>query len=155
METQKDAQQVAVIKAVVRDLNFPIQIVVCPTLRETNGLAMSSRNIYLSDEQRQAAGIIYRALMETAEAYARGEHDALQLQAVVRNRVREAPDVVLDYVSVTNAVTLQETNVRVGEPLLVSLVVKMGSTRLLDNILLPVELNDRQGLTQVLGGYSY
>ena len=69
---QKDAQQVAVIKAMVRDLDFPIQIVVCPTVRETNGLAMSSRNIYLSDEQRQAAGVIYRALMAAAKHMTRG-----------------------------------------------------------------------------------
>lgn len=149
---QKDAQQVAVIKRMVRDLDFPIQIVVCPTVREPNGLAMSSRNVYLSAEQRQSAGGIYRALRTASEVYVSGGRDPVQLRSIVAASLKDVPGGVLDYVSVANAITLQEVEAPSDDPILVSLVVEIAGTRLLDNILLPAELNNLEGLTRVLGG---
>lgn len=149
---QKDAQQVAVIKRMARDLNFPLQIVVCPTVREADGLAMSSRNVYLSPDQRRAASVLYQALMATSATYSSGERRPDHLRATVEGKIKDVPEVVIDYVSVVDAVTLREVDEPGEQPLLVSLVIKMGSTRLLDNVLLPFELNDREGLTRVLGG---
>jgi pantoate--beta-alanine ligase len=152
---QKDAQQTAVIKQFVRDLNFPMEIVVCPTVREADGLALSSRNVYLSPDQRKAAPILYQALMAAAGAYSKGERRPERLRAAAVEKLKEAPGAVIDYVAVTDAVTLREMDEQSKQPLLVSMVVRMGSTRLLDNVLLPVELNDRTGLTRVLGGATF
>ncbi|MEZ4666704.1 MAG: pantoate--beta-alanine ligase [Anaerolineae bacterium] len=149
---QKDAQQVAVIKQMVRDLNFPLVIIVCPTVREADGLAMSSRNVYLSPDNRSMSSGLYRSLMKSAEAYATGERDGQQLRILVEAELRNIPGAVIEYVSVANAVTFQEIVRADDVPLLISLVVNMGGTRLLDNILLPMELNTREGLTRTLGG---
>jgi pantoate--beta-alanine ligase len=149
---QKDAQQVAVIKRMVRDLNMPLDIAVIPTMREADGLAMSSRNVYLSDDQRIGAGVIYRAINAAAEVCDLGERAPFALRQAMMDVIMNEPLAELDYVSVADAVTLHELDSASEQPVLVSLTVKFGKTRLLDNMLLPAELNTREGLAAVLGG---
>ncbi len=148
---QKDAQQAAVIQRMVRDLDFPLEVVICPIVREADGLAMSSRNVYLSAAQRQAAPVLYRALERAADAYDRGEHEPDRLRQWVQAIVENEPGGAVEYVSVADAGTLQEQYTATDQPLLVSLTVRFGSTRLLDNCLLPMTLNSRECLSQVLG----
>ncbi len=149
---QKDAQQVAVIKRMVRDLNMPITIRVCPTLRESDGLAMSSRNVYLTPEQRMAVSVISRSLLAVSAAYETGERDIQKLRVVMNVVLKSEELAEVDYVSIADAITLREVETQIDTPILVSLVVKMGKTRLLDNMLLPATLNTISGLTQTLGG---
>lgn len=149
---QKDAQQVAVIKAMTRDLNFPIQIRVCPTVREADGLAMSSRNVYLTPDQRHAASVIRRSLLAADSAYEAGEREAGRIRVVIEDSIRSEPLAEIDYISIADATTLKEIVTHSDGPILVSLVVKMGHTRLLDNMLLPMTLNTLEGLTSTLGG---
>lgn len=148
---QKDAQQVAVLQHMVRDLNFPLEMVVCPTVREADGLAMSSRNVYLNAEQRRAAPVLYRALQAAAAAYDSGERHPQRLREIVRSVVADEPLGLADYVSVADARNLQEQDTETDAPLLVSLTVRFGQTRLLDNCLLPFSLNTREHLGRVLG----
>lgn len=149
---QKDAQQVAVIKRMVRDLNFPLEIAVIPTLREPDGLALSSRNVYLSPEQRAGAGVLHRALNAAAAVYAAGERAPFALRQAMLNEMLSEPLAEPDYMSVADAATLRELDAPTDQPLLLSMAVKFGATRLLDNMLLPADLNTRAGLTAVLGG---
>ncbi len=149
---QKDAQQVAVIKHMVRDLNSPLQIAVMPTLREADGLAMSSRNVYLSPSQRAGAGVISRALNAASDAYTAGERAPFALRQAMLNVLLTEELAEPDYMSVADAATLHELDAATNHPLLLSMAVKFGSTRLLDNMLLPATLNTREGLTSVLGG---
>ncbi len=149
---QKDAQQVAVIRQMVRDLNFPLEIAVCPTMREPDGLAMSSRNVYLNAEQRRAASVLYRALQNAGDIYAAGERDPEVLRRAIFDTLRTEPLAAPDYVSIADARTLQELTQPSDAPMLVSLTVGIGKTHLLDNFILPAELNDRVGLSRVLGG---
>ena len=149
---QKDAQQAAVIKQMVRDLNFPLRIRICPTIREADGLAMSSRNVYLSETQRRSASIIHQSLEAASEAYAKGERDPVRIRVVIEGVLKREPLAQVDYVSIADPVSLQELNTASELAMLVSLVVRMGTTRLLDNMLLPHELNDIDGLTRTLGG---
>lgn len=132
---QKDAQQVVVVKQLVRDLNIPVQIVVCETMREADGLAMSSRNTYLSPEERQAATILYRALCAAREKWERGERRGEGLRAVMREMLAQEPRAQVEYVSAADPETLQELE-RVEDRVLLSLAVRIGSTRLIDNFLL-------------------
>ncbi|GBD09647.1 Pantothenate synthetase [Candidatus Thermoflexus japonica] len=133
---QKDAQQAVVIRRMVQDLNIPVEIVVCPTVREPDGLAMSSRNTYLSPEERQAATVLFRALQAAKARYEQGERDAERLRAAMREVIQAEPLARLDYVSVADPETLQELS-RVEDRALLSLAVYIGKTRLIDNILLP------------------
>ncbi len=149
---QKDAQQAAVIRTMARDLNFSLEVIICPTVRESDGLAMSSRNVYLTPEQRRAAPVLYRALQAAGGAYADGERQPDILQQRVLDVLTAEPLAQMEYVSVCDARTLQNTTITIDAPLLVSMAVKIGSTRLIDNYLLPGELNTRDGLTQLLGG---
>jgi pantoate--beta-alanine ligase len=149
---QKDAQQVAVIKRMVRDLNFPLEIAVMPTLREVDGLAMSSRNVYLSPQQRAGASVIAQALNAASDAYAAGEHAPFALRQAMLNVLLTEALAEPDYMSVADAATLRELDAATDKPLLLSMAVKFGATRLLDNMLLPAALNTREGLTRVLGG---
>jgi pantoate--beta-alanine ligase len=149
---QKDAQQVAVIKHMVRDLNFPLDIAVIPTVREADGLAMSSRNVYLSPEQRIGAGVIQHAINAAGELYDLRERAPFALRQAMMYVIMNEPLAELDYISVADAATLQELDAPTEQPLLISLTVKFGRTRLLDNILLPADLNTREGLSAVLGG---
>lgn len=131
---RKDAQQVRVLQAMVRDLDLPIEIVPCDIVREPDGLAMSSRNVYLSPEQRAAATVLYRALSKAKEAYDAGERNPEALRELVRSTIAAEPLAEIDYVSLADDVTLEEIEERVERPALLSIVVRFGSTRLLDNI---------------------
>jgi pantoate--beta-alanine ligase len=130
---QKDAQQVVVIQRMTEDLNFPLEVVVCPTLREPDGLAMSSRNTYLDPEQREAATVVYRSLTAAVSSFEAGERDA----EVLRNRMSEVlstePLAQPQYVSVADPDTLEELNGPVERALL-SMAVFVGKTRLIDNV---------------------
>ncbi len=132
---QKDAQQAAVIRQMTRDLNFPIKIVVCPTVREADGLAMSSRNTYLSPKERKAATVLYRALSAAKTAFEGGESEAEKLRQIVRGTVASEPLATLQYVSCADYETLQELE-RVERKALLSMAVFMGKTRLIDNFVL-------------------
>jgi pantoate--beta-alanine ligase len=148
---QKDAQQIVVIRRMARDLDFPLEVVVCPTVREQDGLAMSSRNAYLNMAQREAAGVIYRALRTTADAYIGGERAPAELRAIARAVLESEPLAEIDYVAVNDPHTLFGIHEPTDDPILLSIAVKIGKPRLLDNCLLPWSLNDRAGLTAVLG----
>jgi pantoate--beta-alanine ligase len=137
---QKDAQQAAVVRQMTKDLNFPIEIVICPTLRETDGLAMSSRNIYLNPEERKAATVLYRALSAVKSAHDSGERGAENLRALVRATVATEPLARLQYVSCADYDTLEELERAQGKVLL-SMAVFVGKTRLIDNIVIGVGRN--------------
>jgi len=132
---QKDAQQAAVIRQMVKDLNFPVEIVVCPIVREPDGLAMSSRNVYLKPEQRQAATVLFRSLSAANLAYGAGERQADSLCALVREKIAGEPLARLQYVSCADYDTLEELETVSGKALL-SMAVYFGKTRLIDNCVL-------------------
>ncbi|MFC1955102.1 pantoate--beta-alanine ligase [Chloroflexota bacterium] len=132
---QKDAQQAVVIKKMVSDLNMNLEIIALPTVREPDGLALSSRNAYLNPEQRQAATVLYRALILAQELWSQGEKDAKRLRQQMRTLIQKEPLANIDYVSVADAETLEELDT-VKCPVLVSLAVKIGKTRLIDNVVL-------------------
>jgi pantoate--beta-alanine ligase len=130
---RKDAQQLAVIRAMVRDLNVPVAVVACDTVREPDGLAMSSRNVYLGPEERPAAAALYRALAAARSAWELGERDAGRLRALMAEVLAAEPLARPDYVSVADVETLQEL-ATVGDAALLSLAVYFGRTRLIDNV---------------------
>jgi pantoate--beta-alanine ligase len=130
---QKDAQQVMVIKRVVADLNMGTEVVVVPTVRESDGLAMSSRNIYLSPEERQAATILFKALRLARQLGEGGERDAEKIRQQMTSLIRKEPLVQIDYVSIADAETLEELS-SIDGPALASLAVRIGKTRLIDNM---------------------
>ena len=133
---QKDAQQTRVIKQLVRDLDLGVEVVVAPTVREPDGLALSSRNAYLTTEQRRAAPVVYRALCRAEQLWQRGEREGGRLRREVRMALQSERLVEeIDYVSVADASTLEELD-RVAGPALVSLAVKLGAPHLIDNITL-------------------
>ncbi len=132
---QKDAQQALVIKRMVTDLNFDLELVVVPTVREPDGLAMSSRNIYLSPEERQSATILWKALSEAEKLWRGGEQDAEKLRRQIRELIQTEPKAKLEYVSVADAESLEELS-RIDRPALVSLAARIGQARLIDNITL-------------------
>lgn len=132
---QKDAQQVAVIRRMAKDLNFPIEIVVCPIVREEDGLAMSSRNVYLSQEERKAATILYRSLTKAQSAFSNGERAADSLRTLVADTINLEPLARLQYVSLADPDSLSELQRLKGKSLL-SLAVHFGKTRLIDNLVL-------------------
>ncbi len=132
---QKDAQQCVVIRQLVRDLNLPCEIVVGPTVREADGLAMSSRNAYLTADQRARAVVLFAALSDAKSLYADGERDAETLRAAVRARLAQVPEGEIDYVSVADRESLVELD-KVTAGALVSLAVRFGATRLIDNVVL-------------------
>lgn len=136
---QKDAQQTVVIRQMTRDLDFPVKIVVCPTVREPDGLAMSSRNAYLSSEERQAATVLYRGLDAAQAAFASGDRDAGHLRRIVMETVATEPLARLQYVSCADADTLEELDKVTGRALL-SLAAFVGHTRLIDNMALGEEV---------------
>ncbi|MFQ5921800.1 MAG: pantoate--beta-alanine ligase [Anaerolineales bacterium] len=130
---QKDAQQAIVIRRLVQDLNFPIAVVVCPTVREADGLAMSSRNSHLSPDERQAATVLYRALSAATEIYSVGERDAQALRAEILHVLETEPLARPEYVSVAEPETLGELKGPI-EVALISVAVFIGNTRLIDNM---------------------
>jgi pantoate--beta-alanine ligase len=130
---QKDAQQVAVIKRMVADLSMGIEIVVVPTVRESDGLAMSSRNIYLNPKEREAATILFKALTLAGQLYRGGETDAENIRQRMTSLIQKEPLAQIDYVSIADAETLEELNL-LARPAVASLGVKIGRTRLIDNM---------------------
>jgi pantoate--beta-alanine ligase len=132
---QKDAQQVAVIKKMAADLNMNLELVACPTLREADGLAMSSRNIYLNPEQRRAATVLFKALTMASELWEQGEKEAGTIRCRMTDLIEEEKLAVINYISIANPETLKEMH-HIKTPALISLAVKFGKTRLIDNILL-------------------
>ena len=133
---QKDAQQAVVIKRLVRDLSFDTEIIVLPTVREDSGLAISSRNLYLSADEQQAAPIIHRALTKAKEVYKDGERNASRLNEIIRTTIESEPRVRVDYVSVADAETLEKLERLDDRPILISVAAYLGKTRLIDNIVL-------------------
>ncbi|MGD0625487.1 MAG: pantoate--beta-alanine ligase [Thermodesulfobacteriota bacterium] len=132
---QKDAQQVLVIKKMVADLDMNLQVIVCPTIREEDGLAMSSRNVFLNPEERRSALVIYRALFAAQELWLAGERDGETLRHRMRQMIESVPGVQIDYISVADPTSLTELE-RIKESALASLAVKIGRTRLIDNVIL-------------------
>lgn len=132
---QKDAQQVRVIQQMTADLNFPVEIVVCPIVREADGLAMSSRNIYLTPEQRAAAPVLYRGLKTAGILYDGGERDASVLRQAILSLLASEPLAQVEYVSVADATSLDELE-RLNGPALVSMAVRIGRARLIDNLVM-------------------
>ena len=136
---QKDAQQAAVIQQMTRDLNYPIEIVVCPTVREPDGLAMSSRNNYLNVEERKAALCLFKGLEKAKEAFLKGEDQAEKLKEWVIREIKREDLAELQYISIANPETLDELSGEVNRGL-VSLAVFVGKTRLIDNMVLEKEI---------------
>jgi pantoate--beta-alanine ligase len=132
---QKDAQQVAVIRQMMKDLNFPVVLVVCPTVREADGLAMSSRNSYLDPHERRAALILYRALCGASQAYQDGERQADVLRRRMFDILSQEPLARPQYVSCADRETLQELDL-ITRGALLSMAVYIGRTRLIDNVIL-------------------
>ena len=132
---QKDAQQAAVIRQMTRDLNFPIEIVVCPIVREPDGLAMSSRNVYLNTEERKAATVLYRSLSAARNMYENGERDAEALRQIMKEVIASEPLAQMQYVSCADYDTLAELETVTSKTLL-SMAVLLGKTRLIDNFVL-------------------
>ncbi len=132
---QKDAQQAVVIKKMVADLNMNLEIVVVPTVRESNGLAMSSRNTYLNPEERQAATVLFKALSLARELWQGGEKDADKIRHQMTSLIQKEPLAKIDYVSIADANTLEELQ-KIDRPAIVFLAVRIGKTRLIDNVIL-------------------
>jgi pantoate--beta-alanine ligase len=130
---QKDAAQVAIVSKMVRDLNFDVRIVVCPIVREPDGLAMSSRNAYLTPEQRKQATVLYRALMRVQSLVDRGESSSARLLVAGQQVMAEEPAVKLDYFEIVDRATLDPV-ADVSRGALVAVAAYVGSTRLIDNI---------------------
>ena len=133
---QKDAQQAAVIRQMTRDLNFPIEIVICPIVREADGLAMSSRNVYLSPDQRKAATILHQALTTAKSVYEKGERRAEALRQTMKDVLGSEPLALTQYVSCADYETLQELPQQVTGKALLSMAVFFGKTRLIDNVVI-------------------
>ena len=133
---QKDGQQAAVIKHLNQDLNLGSEIVVVPTVREPDGLALSSRNVYLTEEERRAASVLYRSLCRVRELWEQGQRDAAALRQEVVRIITAEPLVQLEYVSIADATTLEELE-RVERPAMVLVATRFGKARLIDNIIIP------------------
>ena len=130
---QKDAQQVVVIKRMAEDLNFGTEIIVVPTVREEDGLAMSSRNVYLNIEERRAALVLYRSLLLAQQNWLNGVNDTGSIRGEMRKLIESEPQAKIDYISIASPDTLEELN-EAFQGALVSLAVHIGKTRLIDNI---------------------
>ena len=132
---QKDAAQAAIIRRMVRDLNFPVEIVVCPIVREPDGLAMSSRNAYLSPQERKSALVLSRALTEIQSRFERGEHTAARLIDAGKQVLAREPGARLDYLEIVGPDTLEPVE-EATNTVLVAVAAFVGNTRIIDNILL-------------------
>ncbi|MDA8186957.1 MAG: pantoate--beta-alanine ligase [Dehalococcoidales bacterium] len=132
---QKDAQQALVIKKIVADLDMNLEVIVMPTEREEDGLAMSSRNVYLKAKEREAALVLSRSLAIARDKWSRGEKDAERIREDMRKLIESEPLAKIDYVSIADASTLEELET-LDKLALISLAVRIGNTRLIDNILL-------------------
>ena len=142
---QKDAAQVAVLRAMVRDLNFPLELVVCPTVREPDGLAMSSRNRYLTVSERRQSLALYRSLLSAHDEAHRGIRDARELRNTMMRVMQNEPSARVEYVEVVDPETLLPIE-DVSEGALLAIAAQIGRTRLIDNVLLPP--STRNGLCE-------
>jgi pantoate--beta-alanine ligase len=131
---QKDAQQAIAIKRMIADLNMPLKIVVCPTVREPNGLAVSSRNQYLSEQQREDAANIYKSLQTCRKLIDAGTTETAAITAEMRKILQQIPSAQIEYVSIVDAETLQSVE-KIAGKVLAAVAVKVGPARLIDNIL--------------------
>ncbi|WP_126427234.1 pantoate--beta-alanine ligase [Brevibacillus marinus] len=137
---QKDAQQLAVIQQVVKDLSIPVEIVPCPTVREPDGLAMSSRNVYLSPEERTQATVLYRSLQLARRLLAAGERRASAIRAEMVRLIEAEPLARIEYVEVVHFPQLTEaTTLAAGDQLLIAVAVRFGQTRLIDNLIIKLD----------------
>lgn len=134
---QKDAQQVVLVRRVIQDLNFDIELIVCPIVREPDGLAMSSRNVYLSKDQRSQASVLYKSLQLAETLIRAGERNCEGVIEEMRNLISENSSGVVDYISIAQSSTLEELHECKGI-MLVSLAVRFGTTRLIDNMTIEV-----------------
>ncbi len=132
---QKDAQQLSIIKKLVKDLNFDINIVACPTIREADGLALSSRNVYLTEQERKQATVLFQSLKDTEAMFVNGNKDAVKLKHHIVNQISTKELAKIDYVEIVDIETLEKMNV-VEKTAIVAMAVRFGSTRLIDNIIL-------------------
>lgn len=132
---QKDAQQVIVLKRMVRDLNMSLEMVPCPTVREPDGLAMSSRNVYLNPSERKAAIVLWKSLQQAQTLWEKGEQRSDVIHQAMLEILNREPLAKVDYVSVADISTLEEIE-RIDRPCVISLAVRVGKTRLIDNITL-------------------
>jgi pantoate--beta-alanine ligase len=132
---QKDVQQCIVVKKMIADLNMNLEMIIVPTVREHDGLAMSSRNVYLSPEERQQAPVLYKALSTAHVMWSEGERNAEKLRLAMIDLIKQKPLGKIEYISIANALTLRELE-KADSPAVISLAVKFGKTRLIDNILL-------------------
>jgi pantoate--beta-alanine ligase len=135
---QKDAQQAIVIKRMVEDLNMPLEIVVCPTVREPNGLAVSSRNQYLSEQQKKDAASIYRSLQECRRMIDAGVTETREIIAQMRKILQQVPSMEIEYVGIVDAGTLESIE-NIAGTVLAAVAVKMPPARLIDNILVDAD----------------
>lgn len=134
---QKDAQQAVVLKKMVDDLNYGIKMIIAPTVRERDGLASSSRNVYLSKEERKQAKVLYQALRLAKSMIRKGERSASKIVSKMNKLINRQPLAEIDYIAITDAHTLELLNKLKGE-VLISLAVRFGKTRLIDNIKMKV-----------------
>jgi len=132
--SQKDAQQVTVIKRMVADLNMPLKIVVCPTVRQPDGLAVSSRNQYLTEQQKKNATLMYKSLQKCQEMIDAGITDSRKIITQMRKILSQAPSIKIEYISIVDAETLQTIDHIVGK-ILAAVAIRIGPARLIDNIL--------------------
>jgi pantoate--beta-alanine ligase len=132
---QKDAQQVLVIKKMVADLNMNLEVIVAPTVRESDGLAMSSRNVYLNPQERQAAAVLCKALTLAQNLWEKGDRNAERIRQEMTSLISKEPLAKIEYVSIADAQTLEELS-EIDRPALASLAVRIGKTRLIDNMVL-------------------
>jgi pantoate--beta-alanine ligase len=137
---EKDAQQVAVIRQMARDLDFDLEIVACPTVREPDGLAMSSRNSYLSESQRTDAVVISQALFEARDMIAAGQTQADKVIDHIRTRIVAVAQADIDYLAVVDSNTLGDLEILNGS-VLIAVAVKFGNTRLIDNLAIDIPTN--------------
>ncbi len=140
---QKDAQQLAIIQRMVADLNMDVEVIGCPIVREEDGLAKSSRNTYLSEEERKAALILSKSIALGKKMVAEGETDAVKLVTAMKEMIATEPMARIDYVKAVDGLTMQQVT-EVKAPLLVAMAVYIGKTRLIDN----VTLQDKNPITQ-------
>jgi pantoate--beta-alanine ligase len=132
---QKDAQQALVLKKMVIDLNMNLNVIICPIVRESDGLAMSSRNVYLTPEQRKSATVLHKSLMLAKKLYDKGERDSAKILGDMTALIDKEPLAKIDYISINDTKTLKELKT-IKKSALLSMVVKYGNTRLIDNIIL-------------------
>lgn len=134
---QKDFQQYVVIKQMVKDLNIPVKVYAAPTVREADGLAMSSRNAYLSLEERRQAPVLYQSLQEAKELILRGERDSETIRAIIAKKITGETTGKIDYVEIRRAEDLAQINT-ITKKIVIALAVRFGNTRLIDNIIVEV-----------------